>query len=126
MGEERPVHQALRDRAPRERRDRPGLEAGCMDDLLGPGDAHELGGDRRADGRLVGAPVARDEREHEGAVAHEHERLHDLGQIAADRPGGVARRGRAVRELLDPSLDRSSAKNGRDALDGLGPGHGPR
>ena len=76
--EERAVHQALRDGTLRKRRDRTGLEAGRVDDLVGAGDAHELSRDRGADRRLVGAPVAGHEREDEGTVADEHERLDDL------------------------------------------------
>ena len=52
---------------------------------------------RRDGGRdrgLVRAAVAGNEREHEGAVADEDERLHDLGELAADRGGGVLRRRR--------------------------------
>ena len=104
----------------------PGSKPVAWTTSSGPGDPHEPGRDRRADLGLVGAPVAGNEREHEGAVAHEDERLDDLGEIAAHRAGRIARRRCAVRELLDPSLDRSSAQEGRDALDGVGPGHGPR
>ena len=53
--------------------------------------------EHRSDRLLVGPPVARDEREHVGAVADEHERLDDLAQLAADRLGRRARGRGAVR-----------------------------
>ena len=78
--EERPLHQGLRDRALRERRDRARLEAGRVDDLRRARDARPSRAGRGRDLRLVGARVARHEREHVHAVADEHERLHDLRQ----------------------------------------------
>ena len=75
----------------------PGSKPVACTHLVGPGDPHELRRDGRADRRLVGAPVARDEREHEGAVADEDERLDDLRQLAADRLRGVACGRRSVR-----------------------------
>ena len=72
MDEERAVHEALSDGAPREGRNRTGLEAGCVHHLVGSGDAHELSRDRGADRRLIGTPVAGHEREDEGTIANEH------------------------------------------------------
>ena len=76
-----------------------------------------------ADLRRVGPPVAGDERDHGPAVAHEHERLHDLLERAADRVGRRLRGRRARVELLEPRLRARRAQVGGDTLDGLGPGH---
>src|SRR5262245_10052304 len=67
--------------------------------------------------------VTRDERDNRGPVAHEHERLHDLPERAADRVGGGAgRRGRG-RKLLEPRLGAGLAQEAGDALDRLRPLH---
>src|SRR5205823_5927609 len=69
--EQRVLHHDVRDRPLRERRDRSRLETRGVQHLVGPGDARLLRADRRGDLLLVGAPVARHEREHIGAVADE-------------------------------------------------------
>ena len=69
----------------------------------------------------VRAPVARDEREHRQLVADEHERLHDLRALAADRLGRRGRGRRALRELLHAGVDGVRAQHGRDPLDRLRP-----
>ena len=99
--EERPVDQRPRDGALRKRRDRAGSESRRMLDLLGTRGARapRLRGAR--DELLVGAPVARDERQHVRAVAHEDERLDDLPERASDRPRRISRRRRPLGELLD-------------------------
>ena len=54
--------------------------------------------DLRGDRRAVAPPVPRDEREHRPAVGDEHERLHDLPELAAHR---VRRHLRGLRRLLE-------------------------
>ena len=78
MDEERPVHQDLGDGTERKRRHGARFEAGRVDHLIRLGDAHELGGNGGGDRGLVGAAVARDEREDERAITNEDKRLHDL------------------------------------------------
>ena len=119
--EQRPLDQRLRDRALRERRDRARLEAVASTHLRRPSrPAPSARRPRRATFALVGAAVARDEREHVRAVADEDERLDDLRELAADRARRVARGRRALGELLDPRVDRRRAQDAGDALDRLG------
>ena len=64
-----------------------------------------------SDLRRIRAAVAGDHREDEPAVALEDERLHDVAQVAADRPRGVRGRGRPCGELLDPHFCAWSRRN---------------
>src|SRR5262249_52364224 len=81
-------------------------------------------------GNLVGisAPIAGHESDHRLLVADEHERLHDLGELAAHRVRGVLRRVRAVGELLDTRFGAGFPEERGHALDRLRqrPRHEPR
>ena len=119
--EQRPVDEDPLDVRQRERRDRAGLEAGCLLDLVGLGDARGRAARRERDLRRVRAAVARHEREHRLAVADEHERLHDLAERAAGRARGVLRGRRTGLELLEPRLGTGLSQEGGDSLDRLRP-----
>ena len=103
---------------------RAGLEAGRARDLVGAGDPRRRSCLRPAAiFARVGAPVARDEREHRAAVADEDERLDDLAELAAD---GAAAASCAVGVPSGNSSMRASApavaQERGDALDGFRPG----
>ena len=119
--QQRPVDEQPLDARQRERGDAAGLEAGRLGDLLGPRDARERGARRAGDLLGVGAPVARDHRDHRPAVADEDERLDDLAELAADRARRRLRGRRPVRELLDARFDAGVAQVRGDALDRLRP-----
>jgi hypothetical protein len=70
----------------------------------------------------VAPTVSRNEDDDRALVADEHERLHDLVEVAAGR----GRRGlgsrRAVGELVDARFDSRIAEEGGHPFDGLRPG----
>ena len=77
--------------------------------------------DRPGDLLAVGPAVARDQRDDGAAVADEDQGLDDLGRVDAGRLRGCLGSGRALRELLQPSLRLRGREEVRDALDGLRP-----
>ena len=108
--EQRPLDHDRRSTSRRERRDRARLEPGRLDAPPSRcATRTSAAPTAAATFALVGAAVARDEREHVLAVADEDERLDDLLEPAADRARGVLGGRRPLRELLDRRVDRRRA-----------------
>ena len=78
--------------------------------------------DGARDLRGIATSIAGHEREDWAFVADEHERLHDLPELATDGVGGVLRGRCAVWKLVDPRFDPRFAEEGGHPLDRLWPG----
>jgi hypothetical protein len=121
LRQERALDEDRRDAGQRERAHRAGLETGRVAHLLAACDACETGVRDAGDLVRVGPAVAGNQRDNRAAVAVEHERFHDLPELASDRTRRVLRRRRPLRELLDPNLGAGLAEVGGNALDSLRP-----
>ena len=119
---ERGIHQHRLHLREWEGRHGPRREAGRILDLLCLRDASR--GRLQCSGDLVriAPPIARDERHDRSLVADEHERLHDLLELAAGGLGRSLGRRRSLGELVDAGLDTRRAQERRNPLHGLWPG----
>ena len=121
VAEQRLVDEDALDARQRKRRDGARLEPRRILDLFHSRDPRKTAAGSARDLLGVGSAVARDHDDYGLAVAVEYERLHDLGELAADGFSGGLRRGCSVGELLDAHLGTGVAEVRGHALDRIGP-----
>ena len=100
----------------------PGREAGCFLHLRRLCHSSRLRIEGASDLLRVAPAVPWNEDDDRPLVADEHERLHDLIEVAAGRGRRVLGGRRAVGELVDARLDSRIAEEGGHPFDGLRPG----
>src|SRR5262249_50252721 len=119
--EQHAVDQYALDPVECERRDGAGGEARERDDLAGVCDSSLSGSRRARDLRRIATTVSGQQGEDGPLVAHEDERLDDVGRLAPDRERRVGGRSGLGLELFDARLRTRRAEECRDALDSGGP-----